>query len=151
VDVHARDFSAGALQVAQANAARLGLRIAFSQGSWFADLPSRYTVVVSNPPYIAEQDAHLPALRHEPLEALTSGSDGLDDIRQIIAHAGERLQPGGWLLLEHGHDQSGAVRMLLADAGLEQIQSRADLSGTPRCSGARLPLGDIQKLHMPTL
>lgn len=151
VDVHARDFSAEALQVAHANATRLGLDIRFSQGSWFADLPSRYTVVVSNPPYIAELDSHLPALRHEPQQALTSGPDGLNDIRQIIAQAGNHLQPGGWLLLEHGHDQSDAVCELLTAAGLEQAQSRPDLNGILRCSGARQPSRDIHNLHREDL
>lgn len=144
VDVHARDFSADALQVARANAARLGLGIHFSQGSWFTDLPDRYSVVVSNPPYIAEQDSHLPALRHEPIQALTSGADGLDDIRQIIAGAGLHLQSGGWLLLEHGHDQSDAVCALLTAAGLKHAQSRTDLTGTLRCSGAQFLAGHTQ-------
>jgi release factor glutamine methyltransferase len=151
VDVHARDFSADALQVAQANAKQLGLNVGFSQGSWFAGLRDSYTVVVSNPPYIAEHDSHLPALRHEPMEALTSGPDGLDDIRQIIGSAGNHLQPGGWLLLEHGHDQSDAVCALLAAAGLEQAQSRTDLTGTLRCSGARLPMGSTHELHREVL
>ncbi len=151
VEVHARDVSFDALQVAEANAMRLGLNVQFSQGSWFADLHGRYTAVVSNPPYIAELDSHLPALRHEPMQALTSGPDGLGDIRLIIASAGDHLLPGGWLLLEHGHDQSDAVCALLAAAGLEQAQSRADLSNTLRCSGARQPRRDIQKLHTPIL
>jgi release factor glutamine methyltransferase len=151
VSVHARDFSTDALQVAQANAKRLDLNVQFSQGSWFADLPGRYTVVVSNPPYIAEQDSHLPALRHEPLQALASGPDGLDDIRKIIAGAGEHLQPGGWLLLEHGHDQSDTVCAMLTAAGLERAHSRTDLTGTLRCSGARLPLGSTHKLHREVL
>lgn len=151
VSVHARDFSRDALQVAQANAARLGLDIQFSQGSWFQDLPDRYTVVVSNPPYIAEQDSHLAALRHEPIQALTSGPDGLDDIRRIVADAGQHLQSGGWLLLEHGHDQSDAVCALLTAAGLEQAQSRTDLTGTLRCSGARKPAGSTHELHTEDL
>ena len=137
--------------MARANAARLRLAVGFSQGSWFADLPNRYTVVVSNPPYIAERDSHLPALRHEPQQALTSGTDGLDDIRQIIANAGNHLQAGGWLLLEHGHDQSDVVCALLTAAGLEQAQSRADLTGTLRCSGARLPMGSTHELHREVL
>ena len=151
VAVHARDFSTDALEVAQANARRLGLDVQFSQSSWFADLPDRYTVVVSNPPYIAELDSHLPALRHEPLQALTSGPDGLNDIRQIIAQAGNHLQPGGWLLLEHGHDQSNAVCALLTAAGLEHAQSRTDLTGTLRCSGARQPSVSTHELNREVL
>lgn len=149
--VHGRDFSHDALAVAQSNAARLGLDVQFSQGSWFESLQSRYTLVVSNPPYIAEQDDHLPALRHEPPQALTSGADGLDDIRRIIANAGQHLLPGGWLLLEHGHDQSDAVCALLSAAGFEQAQSRMDLTGTLRCSGARQPQGSTHKLNTEDL
>ncbi|MDD5444419.1 MAG: peptide chain release factor N(5)-glutamine methyltransferase [Pseudomonas fluorescens] len=151
VEVHARDFSHDALQVAQANAARLGLNVQFSQGSWFENLHTRYTVVVSNPPYIAEHDDHLPALRHEPQQALTSGPDGLDDIRLIIANAGQYLLAGGWLLLEHGYNQSAAVCALLTAAGFEQAQSRTDLAGTLRCSGARWPSGSTHELHTEDL
>jgi release factor glutamine methyltransferase len=145
--VHALDFNADALQVAQANAKRLELNVQFSQGSWFADVPDRYTVVVSNPPYIAEQDSHLPELRFEPIQALTSGPDGLTDIRHIIADAGKHLLPGGWLLLEHGHDQADAVCTLLALAGFEQVQSRTDLAGTLRCSGGRWITPGSHPLH----
>lgn len=137
--VHARDLSVDALRVAQANATRLGLAVQFSQGSWFDGLDSGYALVVSNPPYIVEGDHHLAALQHEPPGALSSGADGLDDIRKIIEGIGRHLQPGGWLLLEHGYDQADAVCALLRAAGLAQVQSRTDLSGTWRCSGGRLP------------
>jgi release factor glutamine methyltransferase len=80
----------------------------------------------------------LSALTHEPLQALASGADGLDDIRAIVAQAPAHLLPGGWLLLEHGYDQAAAVRSLLAAAGLQDAQSRRDLAGIERCSGARL-------------
>jgi release factor glutamine methyltransferase len=78
-------------------------------------------------------------LQHEPRQALTAGIDGLDDIRAIVAQAPARLQPGGWLLLEHGWDQAPAVRALLQGAGLTEVQSRRDLAGIERCSGGRLP------------
>jgi release factor glutamine methyltransferase len=78
-------------------------------------------------------------LTHEPLQALTSGPDGLDDLRQIIAQAPSRLVPGGWLLLEHGWDQANAVRNLLRSAGFEHVQSRQDLAGIERCSGGSRP------------
>ena len=140
--VHATDFSVDALEVARANAQRLGLSVTFSQGAWFAALEPdtpQFHVIVSNPPYIAAQDEHLAALTHEPLQALASGTDGLDDLRHLIAHAPAHLLPGGWLLLEHGYDQAPAVRALLLDAGLNQVQSRRDLAGLDRCSGARRP------------
>ena len=140
LQVDATDYSADALAVAQTNAQRLGLALQFHQGSWLAALPgstARFDLIVSNPPYIAAQDPHLPALAHEPLQALVSGADGLDDLRQIIVQAGAHLQPGGWLLLEHGYDQATAVRRLLEIAGLQDVQSRKDLHGIERCSGGR--------------
>lgn len=140
-DLHvtAVDFSVDALAVAQANAQRLDLDVQFAQGSWLEPVQGKVDMIVSNPPYIASDDHHLAALKHEPLQALASGADGLDDIRTIVRQAGAHLQPGGWLLLEHGYDQAAAVRALLADAGLQHAQSRCDLAGIARCSGAQQP------------
>jgi release factor glutamine methyltransferase len=135
--VDAVDASADALAVARANAQRLGLAVRFAQADWLAGAAAGYGLIVSNPPYIAEGDPHLPALAHEPVSALVSGRDGLDDIRRIAGDAPAHLAPGGWLLLEHGHDQAAAVRSLLTAAGLEAAQSRHDLAGIERCSGAR--------------
>lgn len=142
VRVHAVDFSSDALAAAQANAQRLNLAVEFSQGSWLTTVKGsvypKFHLIVSNPPYIADRDPHLAALTHEPLQALASGSDGLDDIRQIIAQAPTHLQPQGWLLLEHGYDQAAAVRALLKQAGFSLVQSRCDLAGIERCSGGLL-------------
>lgn len=141
MDVWATDMSPAALAVAQANAQRLQLEVTFNQGSWLAALPAGtplFDAIVSNPPYIADQDPHLTALGFEPIQALTSGTDGLDDLRQIIRAAPAHLQAGGWLLLEHGYDQAAAVRELLAQNGFDQVQSRCDLAGIERCSGGRL-------------
>ena len=135
--VSAVDFSADALAVAQGNARALQLDVNFSQGSWLDGVADRFDVIASNPPYIAADDAHLLKLTHEPQQALVSGADGLDDIRQIIAQAPARLAPGGWLLLEHGYDQAERVRGLLASAGFQSVQSKRDLSGIERCSGGR--------------
>jgi release factor glutamine methyltransferase len=137
--VHALDFSTDALAVARANASRLNLDLQFHQGSWLQGLQQQFAVIVSNPPYIGAQDAHLAALTHEPLQALASGGDGLDDIRILIHQAPARLMPGGWLLLEHGYDQAATVRTLLQDAGFGQVQSRQDLAGIERCSGGKWP------------
>lgn len=140
--VQAIDFSHDALAVAQGNALRLGLDVVFSHGAWLANLAqgtAPYDLIVSNPPYIAAQDEHLAALTHEPLQALASGADGLDDLRQIIAQAPAHLNPGGWLLLEHGYDQAQAVRALLQAAGFAQVQSRRDLGDIERCSGGQRP------------
>ena len=136
--VDAVDASADALQVAQANALRLRLNVQFLQGSWLDQVMRRYHCIVSNPPYIAIGDPHLPALSHEPVQALVSGADGLDDIRLIVAQAGTRLYPGGWLLLEHGFDQALPVRALFATAGYDNITSRRDLGGNTRCTGGQM-------------
>lgn len=135
--VHALDYSADALAVAQANAQRLGLALCWHQGSWLLGMEQRFSLIVSNPPYIAANDRHLTALTFEPLSALASGSDGLDDIRTIIQQAPARLQAGGWLLLEHGYDQAAKVRSLLQQAGFSLVQSRHDLAGIARCSGGQ--------------
>ena len=135
LQVSATDFSAEALAVAQANAQRLQLEVQFSQGSWLQRIAGRFHLIVSNPPYIAARDPHLGALAHEPLHALASGADGLDDIRAITRQASGHLHAGGWLLLEHGYDQAARVRALLRDAGFADVQSRRDLSGVERCSG----------------
>ncbi|MDO5691691.1 MAG: peptide chain release factor N(5)-glutamine methyltransferase [Pseudomonadota bacterium] len=135
--VMAVDASEDALTVAMDNARRLGLHADFRLGDWFAPVAGeRFDLIVSNPPYIADTDPHLPALAHEPHQALVSGADGLDDIRRIVAQAPAHLAPGGWLLLEHGWDQADAVRGLLGATGFAQVQSRRDLAGIERCSGA---------------
>lgn len=146
--VFAVDASADALDVAMANAARLKLEVDFRHGDWFAPFQAdtvQFDLVVSNPPYIASADPHLADLKHEPLAALASGADGLDDIRRIVADARPHLSAGGWLLLEHGHDQAEAVRDLLQRAGYSEIQSRRDLSGIERCSGGRISASSYQK------
>ena len=139
VQMHARDFSTEALAVARANAQHLGLEVAFSLGSWLEGVTGAFDAIVSNPPYIAAADPHLAALIHEPLQALASGADGLDDLRAIIRQAPACLAPGAWLLLEHGYDQALAVCELLRDAGFKDVQSRPDLAGIARCSGGRWP------------
>lgn len=133
------DASAEALEVARANAKRLKLAVDFVQGRWLATMTGEFHLIASNPPYIASADPHLAALTHEPIEALTSGVDGLDDLRLIVRQAGSHLLPGGWLLLEHGYDQAAAVRQLLTASGFNEVQSRCDLAGIERCSGGRWP------------
>lgn len=137
--VTAVDASADALAVAHTNTQRLNLPVQCVLSHWMDAVPGPFELIVSNPPYVAEGDPHLAALAHEPLSALTSGTDGLDDIRQIIAQAPSRLTPGGWLLLEHGWDQAAPVQGLLREAGFVQVQSRRDLSGIERCTGAVMP------------
>ncbi|CAN7582954.1 peptide chain release factor N(5)-glutamine methyltransferase [Variovorax paradoxus] len=133
--VDAVDASADALAVAEANAQRLGLPVRFRQAHWLDGAAGGYAVIASNPPYIAAGDPHLAALQHEPLAALVAGPDGLADIRQIVQQAPAHLADGGWLLLEHGHDQAAAVCQLLGAHGFAEVQSRDDLAGIQRCSG----------------
>ncbi|MFG6432275.1 peptide chain release factor N(5)-glutamine methyltransferase [Roseateles sp. LYH14W] len=138
--VMAVDFSADALAVARTNGERLGLSVDWRHGSWFEPLAGqRFGMIVSNPPYIAGDDPHLPALRHEPLTALTPGGDGLADLRALIDAAPQHLSPGGWLLLEHGWDQADVVAQQLSARGFAAPALRRDLAGRPRASGARWP------------
>jgi release factor glutamine methyltransferase len=136
--VSALDTSVEALGVARANAKKLALDIEFLQGDWLTGSADMFDLIVSNPPYIAAQDRHLAQLRYEPQLALTSGEDGLDDIRTIVLQAAEHLKPEGWLMLEHGFDQASAVRQLLLDGTYSQVQSRQDLQGIERCSAGRV-------------
>lgn len=137
--VLAVDASVEALHVAQENARRLGLAVAFKESRWLQEIKESFHLIASNPPYIADADPHLAALTHEPLQALAAGADGLDDIRQIIEQAPGHLLAGGWLLLEHGYDQADRVRELLEQRGFLQVQSRRDLAGIERCSGGQSP------------
>lgn len=133
--VEAVDASADALDVARANAHQLNLPVHFFQRDWLNGASGDYQLIASNPPYIAAGDTHLPALRHEPLQALVAGPDGLDDLRRIVQDAPPHLAEGGWLCVEHGYDQAPAVRALLLARGFDKVQSRDDLAGIARCSG----------------
>jgi release factor glutamine methyltransferase len=141
--VLATDASRSALAIARENAERLGIgNVEFGQGDWCAALGERrFELIASNPPYIAQADAHLQRgdLRFEPRAALASGADGLDAIRSIVAAAPAHLQPHSWLLFEHGHDQGAAARELLALGGFVEIFSAVDLEQRERVSGGRAP------------
>jgi len=140
-DVTAVDASEAALVVASRNAVALGLqRVTFAHGDWLAPLEGqRFDLIVSNPPYIESDDPHLAQgdLRFEPATALASGADGLDDIRRIAAAAGAHLEPGGWLLLEHGWQQGEAVRAVLVGMGFAGVFTATDLEDRDRVSGGR--------------
>jgi len=141
--VTATDASRPALDVARANAARLGLdRIVFLHGDWYAPLAgARFDLIASNPPYIADRDPHLARgdLRHEPPAALASGVDGLDAIRVIARGVRDHLRPRGCLLVEHGFDQGAAVRDLFVDAGLREVSTARDLESRDRVTLGRAP------------
>lgn len=139
--VIATDASAGALEVARRNAAAHGIaNIEFRRGDWFAPVRGeQFTLIASNPPYVAVGDAHLDEgdLRFEPGLALSSGRDGLDAIRTIVAHAPAHLDARGWLLLEHGWDQGETVRMLMAEAGFIDVETVHDLEQRGRVTVGR--------------
>lgn len=138
--VTAIDVSAEALAVAADNATRLGARVECLRGSWFEPLAGRsFDLIVSNPPYIAQEDAHLGEgdLRFEPRSALAAGPDGLAEIRRIIMAARDHLAAGAWLLFEHGYDQAERARALLEAAGFTDVASWQDLAGIERVSGGR--------------
>lgn len=135
------DVSSEALDVARRNAQRWApANTVLLQGDWFSALGGqRYDLIVSNPPYVADGDAHLAQgdLRFEPRAALASGADGLDAIRRIVAGVPAHLEPGGLLLIEHGYDQHAACTALLQRAGLHDVFSARDLAGVLRVSGGR--------------
>jgi release factor glutamine methyltransferase len=139
--VTATDASADALAVAQRNAAAHRIaNVAFAHGDWLSPLQGQaFDVIVSNPPYIEADDPHLGQgdLRFEPMSALASGADGLDDIRHIVVDAREHLKPGGWLLMEHGWNQGDAVRALLQASGYDEVFTAQDLEQRDRVSGGR--------------
>jgi release factor glutamine methyltransferase len=136
--VTAVDISAAALTVARNNSTRLGARVTFTQGDWFATMSRRFDLIVANPPYVAEGDPHLEALRHEPRGALVAARNGLACLSAIIRGARPYLATNGWLLLEHGYDQAAAVRDLLIGAGFTAVSSHLDAANVERVSAGRL-------------
>lgn len=140
--ITAVDASPTALAVAQTNAQSLNIKnVRFVLSDWLAALQGQsFDVIVSNPPYIAEDDPHLSQgdLRFEPVGALTAGKDGLDCIQEIISRAKENLKPQGWLMLEHGYEQAEKVAELMKNAGFGSVISVADLSGILRVTLCRL-------------
>jgi release factor glutamine methyltransferase len=143
LQVTAVDVSGDALEIAKRNAARLQIHnVRFERGSWLAPLAGRrFDVIASNPPYVARGGADLAAgvSRFEPEVALIPGATGLEAIEQIVAQAGAHLKPGGWLILEHGWTQAGAVRDRLVRSGFAHVRSHADLAGHERVTEGSLP------------
>jgi release factor glutamine methyltransferase len=139
--VVATDRSEAALAVARDNARALGIgNVAFRAGDWYAALGGeRFDLIVSNPPYIAAGDPHLDRgdLRFEPRAALTPGGDGLAAIRTLVAGAPAHLVEGGWLMVEHGHDQGPAVRALFDAAGFADVATLQDLECRDRIGSGR--------------
>jgi release factor glutamine methyltransferase len=137
----ATDYSRAALTIARDNAARHHLsNVHFLHGSWYDATPTQhFHLIISNPPYIRNDDPHLQQddLRFEPEEALASGRSGLDDIEQIAAGAPGHLHPNGLLLVEHGYDQANEVRQIFRHHGLVDVTTRADLEGRERVTLGR--------------
>ena len=139
----ATDQSSEALTIARANAKHLGLdsRVEFLQGDWYEALVGKvlFDVILSNPPYIADQDPHLTKgdLRFEPISALTDHSTGLSCLEAIIQGAMAYLKPMGLIAVEHGFDQSESVADLMKTAGFSDIQIHQDLAGHNRTVSAR--------------
>ena len=144
VNVVAVDASAAALEVAKKNAASLAItNVRLMLSDWFDALAGeRFDLIVSNPPYIEQNDVHLTQgdVRFEPISALASGADGLDDIRHIVEHSLIHLKPQGWLLIEHGYNQADLVADLMAEAGLVSIETIKDFGGNNRVTMAKNPL-----------
>jgi len=133
--ITATDQSNDALKIAQINATN---KIDFYCGDWFDALPKdKFDLIVSNPPYIEDQDPHLHSLKYEPIEALISGKDGLDDIRKIISQSPEYLNQGGYLLLEHGYNQKKQIIGLLEESFVN-IKAFKDLNKVDRAILAQL-------------
>lgn len=132
VRITATDVSPSALAVAQSNAARLALDIEWIVGNWYEPTSGHFDLVVSNPPYVSNNDPHLNALVCEPRIALVAGPDGLDALRIVIKGAPSHLSPDGWLLVEHGYDQGESVRALFGTAQFRSIKTLRDLAGHER-------------------
>ncbi len=136
--VSAIDFSLSALDIARLNADRYKLsNIEFYRSDWFASVPAtKFDLIISNPPYIAEDDAHLQQgdLRFEPRTALSAPEQGLADIRMIATAARDYLNAGGHLLIEHGYNQQQPVQALFKDLHYAKVQTYSDLSGQPRAT-----------------
>ena len=141
IEILATDFSHAALAIAKQNHQSLNCpNVNFLQSDWFATIPTqRFDIIVSNPPYIAENDEHLrdKGLKYEPISALTSGADGLDDIRQIISTSKDWLSEHGHIALEHGYNQASSVQTLLIEAGFIDVRSVRDYAGNERVTFAR--------------
>ncbi|MGO1298010.1 MAG: peptide chain release factor N(5)-glutamine methyltransferase [Vibrio sp.] len=136
------DLRIEAQQLAQHNAARLGFdNVTVKQGSWFTPLDdgTKFALIVSNPPYIEENDPHLEQgdVRFEPKSALVAREKGLADISYISEHARDYLLDGGWLVFEHGYDQGAAVRQQLATLGYHDVSTERDYGGQERVTLGR--------------
>jgi release factor glutamine methyltransferase len=142
-EITATDISQGALSIAQKNTEKYQVKnIEFIESHWFNALENKsFDIIISNPPYVAQDDPHLSKgdVRFEPMSALTSGIKGMDDIQTITANAGRYLNKNGWLIIEHGYDQKKLVQDCFEAAGFENIQQKSDLINQPRMTAGSHP------------
>lgn len=139
-EVKAVDFSHDALAIAKYNAENLGLNVQFFHSDWYAAVSNMtFDCIVSNPPYIEVKDPHLNEgdVRFEPISALTSGADGLDDIRTIISKGHAQLNPNGWLVIEHGYNQADAMQQIFMQHEYQHVKRIKDYAGNPRVTLAQ--------------
>lgn len=140
IQAYAVDFQALALEIAKQNAKAHTLEINFKLGSWFEPFTdNKFDIIVSNPPYIEENDPHLKQgdVRFEPITALTSGKDGLKDIQALIKNSRSHLEKNGWLLIEHGYNQADAVQQFLSEHNYQNIETFYDYGNNPRVTMGR--------------
>ena len=135
------DSSKQALEVAKRNAVKLGLdkQVEFLYSNWFSAIDPNlsFDIILSNPPYIEPNDPHLTqTIRHEPHSALVAEEDGMSDIKKIIQLSTKYLEQNGWLLIEHGYNQSLNTQTLFSGFGYIDIKSRLDLNDHPRLTMA---------------
>jgi len=135
------DFKQEIIELAEANAILNNVDVAFVLSNWFSAIATTqaYDLIVSNPPYVESNSVWLKQgdVRFEPSSALTSGIDGLDDIRHIICKGAQFLNNGGYLLLEHGHKQAGMIQQMLQETGYTEVTTKQDLNGLDRATLGR--------------
>jgi len=139
--VHATDLSQAALAVARHNIKTLNLdNVQLSQGCWLQPLTGKFQMIVSNPPYVPWNDPHLQQgdCRFEPEMALSPGLDGLAAIREICQQSVNQLESGGFLLIEHGHDQGPEVGKIFSQSGYQSVTTHQDLAGLDRVTSGQM-------------
>ena len=139
--ITACDYSIEALNVAKLNAENHGLseRVAFIKSNWFSNIEGEFDLIVSNPPYIAENDPHLSqTIRHEPRQALVAQNAGMSDIEVLIKECRNHLENESWIIIEHGYDQGARTLEVFNKLGFVNAETRLDISRNPRLSLAQI-------------
>ncbi len=139
--ITATDIDSHCVALCRRNAARLGLPVQTAVADGLERFPGGLDAIVSNPPYVAQDDPHLRVgdLRYEPRHALVGGPSGIEFIERLVREAPDHLRPGGWLCIEHGWDQSAVVRALYLAAGFRRVRGHRDLEDRPRVMVGQRP------------